>query len=100
MRDPRLTRSATACGHLRLAAALVSTSAQFATLIAVPAAIASMTMDEPSSSCMRAINAEASRTDAGSAFGNGGPSGLGLLFGPRFDAPLRDQLVRVGSTGS
>jgi hypothetical protein len=74
-----------------------SPCAQFATLIAAPSFIASRTVVAPSSSFRCAITAEASRTDAGSAFGTA-PSGLGgfglnPVFGSRFGAPFGDQLV-------
>jgi hypothetical protein len=93
--DPSAFRVSLAAlsGSLPRSASLVSTSAQLATLIAAPLAIASMTISAPSSSWRTAINAEASRTAAASVSGTA-LGGLALAtFGLRFGAPIRDQLV-------
>lgn len=62
------------------------------TLTAAVAAIASTTASEPGSLCRKAISAEASRIDAGSASGTT-RFRFGLRLGPRRGAPFSDQLV-------
>lgn len=97
--SPPVTRRrlATSRGSPPSAATFDKTSAQFTTLIVAPSAIASTTVEEPSSSCSSAITAEASSTDVSargaSASGTAAAGFVLAVFRSGFSSPPSDQLV-------
>lgn len=99
-RDPSARRSSAAAtsGFFPASASLDRTSAQLTTLTAAPSPIASMTTDAPSSAWRTAINAEASRTDAGVLSATAAPANRRLAtFGRCFRAAVSDQLIDQAS---
>lgn len=95
-RDPSARRSSAEAtsGSFPASASLDRTSAQLMTLTAAPSPIASITTEAPSSAWRTAINAEASRTDAGTLSATAPPANRRLaILGRCFCSTIRDQLV-------